>query len=267
VTARPLRRRTGPPLRFVPPRLEPTEARDPFGAALELRTDRSTRLAAAVATAFFYGGVTLFSLSARLPPPAPRHVELPVIEALPPAPSPPPLPPPETPRPPEPRRARRAPPPSPAQASQVLTRAADQPVDLSNFTIATGHAETYAGGYTAGNGTNRTAVAAPVAARSAPRPGRISSLARQAQPTRKDWTCGWPDSAQETDLRETRVAIRVSVSPDGDATGAAVQGSALAGFAEAARRCALSEQYRPALDATGHRVAGETPLLVVHFIR
>ena len=148
----------------------------------------------------------------------------------------------------------------------MVTRAADAPVDLSSFSIATGHAQTYAGGLTSANGTSH--LASPNAARTLPRAARTApSQARAAQPARKDWSCGWPAEAEETDLRETRVIVKVDVSADGDATAAQVQGSALSGFAEAARRCALSEQYRPALDATGRRIAGETPLLMVHFVR
>jgi protein TonB len=262
-----LRRRTGPRLRFVPPRWTGTEARDPFGAALELHADRRTQLAAAVAAALVYGGATIFAISAKVPQPPPTRIEIPVVEALPPPPAAP-SPPPEEAPPVQPRRVRRAtPPPAPAQASQVVTQAADAPVDLSSFSIATGHAESYAGGYTAGIGTSHSAVSSPNAARSAPRPARAASLARTAQPARKDWSCGWPDAAQETDLRETRVAVRVDVSADGDPISAAVQGVPLAGFGEAARHCALSEQYRPALDAAGHRVMGQTPLLLVHFVR
>ncbi len=262
-----LRRRTGPALRFVLPRWDASEARDPFGAALELHADRRTLLVATIASALVYGGVTVFAISARLPTAAPQaHVEIPVVEALPPPPPNVP-PPPEEPPPPQPRRPRRAAaPPPPAEASQVLTRAADGPVDLSSFSIATGHAQTYGGGLTSSNGTSHVAV--PAAART-PRVVRNTgpSQARAAQPARKDWSCGWPAEAQDTDLRETRVIVKVDVSPDGDPTAAQVQGSALAGFGEAARRCALSEQYRPALDATGRRIAGETPLLMVHFVR
>ncbi len=169
----------------------------------------------------------------------------------------------------QPRRLRHAaPPPPPAEASQVVTRPADGPVDLSGFSIATGHAAMYGGGYTSGNGTNRNAVTSN-AARTVPHPARASgpSQAREAQPARRDWSCGWPEDAQESDLREARVTVKVDVSADGDPTGVQVQGSALGGFGEAARHCALSEQYRPALDAAGHRVAGETPLLLVHFLR
>jgi protein TonB len=152
----------------------------------------------------------------------------------------------------------------------VLTRAEDvaAPADFTDFSIATGHAESFAGGYTSGNGTSHTAVTSPVTAARKPAPNpRPSSLARLAEPLRKDWSCGWPEEAIDSDLRETRVAVRVAVGRDGDAQGVQVQGAAMSGFLEAARRCALDEQYRPALDVEGHRVEGETGLLIVHFVR
>jgi len=270
MSSRPIvRRRTGPALRFVPPRWEALEASDPFGAALELHEDRRTLAVAAFAALILYGGAVIFTISAHVALQAspPVRTELPVVQALPPPPAPaqpreePPV---------QPRRVRHAAaPPPPAEASQVITRAADEPVDLSSFSIATGHAQTYAGGYTAANGTSHTAVSSPNAGRTLPHANRSPgpSLARTAQPARRDWSCGWPDDAQQTDLRETRVTVEVEVSADGDPTAAQVQGGAVAGFAEAARRCALSEQYRPALDASGRRIAGPTPLLLVHFVR
>jgi protein TonB len=264
-----LRRRTGPPLRFVPPRWDAKEASDPFGAALELHADRRMLIVATAAATLLYGGGTIFAISARVGAIAPTtQTELPVVQALPPAPPPTPPPPLEEPHPVQPRRLRRAAaPPPPAEASQVLTRAPDAPIDLSSFTIATGHAATYGGGYTSGNGTNHGPVSSPNVART-PHPARAGAgQARAAQPARRDWSCGWPEDAQETDLRETRVIVKVDVSADGDPTAVEVQGGALSGFGDAARRCALSEQYRPALDATGRRVPGQTPLLMVHFVR
>lgn len=93
------------------------------------------------------------------------------------------------------------------------------------------------------------------------------SLARRAEPARRDWRCSWPPEADSSDLRETRVAVTVKVSEDGDPLAAAVQGEALPGFGEAARLCAMAESFKPALDAAGKRIESETGLLVVHFVR
>jgi protein TonB len=226
---------------------------------------------AALGALLLYGGAVYLTMAAHvaLEVTPPVHTELPVVQALPPPPPPPAPQPKEEAAPVQPRRVRRVAPPPPAEASQVITRSSDEPVDLSSFSIATGHAAVFAGGYTAANGTSHSAVSAPNAGRALPRASRSGSpsLAREAQPARRDWSCAWPDDAQQTDLRETRVTVKVAVSADGDPSAVEVQGGALAGFAEAARRCALSEQYRPALDAGGRRIAGDTPLLSVHFVR
>ena len=60
---------------------------------------------------------------------------------------------------------------------------------------------------------------------------------------------------------------RARRSTDGDPLAAEVQGNALPGFGEAARLCAMAESFKPALDAAGKRIASETGLLVVHFVR
>jgi protein TonB len=164
-------------------------------------------------------------------------------------------------------------PPSPrpaaAQAGKVITRAAEPsgPLDLSGFDLVTGKSETFAGGFTASAGTSAKAVLDPRAAADGKGEGPPVSLARPAQPGRHDWACSWPEDAQAGDQRDARVSIRVNVSPDGSPEGVDIVNSPAAAFAEAARRCALSEQYKPALDSSGHRTRGVTSLFLVHFLR
>lgn len=267
------RKRVGPPLRFPLPRWQGTEVADPFGQVFRFHADRGTLLRASLLAFVIYGGAVaaaVFSPRAQRVGPPPKQ-EIPVVTMAPPPPPPPaeqPID--EPPPPPRPTRVRRAAAPAPpAQASQVLTRQdSSAPADFGDFAIATGHGDVYAGGYTASNGTSRGAVTAPpgppqrTAGRSA-----APSQARGAAPIRRDWTCAWPEAAIDSDLRETRVAVRVAISVDGEATDATIEGQALPGFAEAARRCALAESYRPALNERGERVASQTGLLVVHFLR
>ena len=54
------------------------------------------------------------------------------------------------------------PPPAPAQAAKVLTAepTPDEPIDLTGNTIVQGNADSYAGGFTSGNGTSANAVRA-----------------------------------------------------------------------------------------------------------
>jgi protein TonB len=266
-----LRRHFGPPLRFNVTRWVTGEAQDPFGAVFRFHADRRTLVTASGLAFLIYGGLiaaALLSPASTNVGPAPKR-EIPVIVAAPPP--PPPVPP-------APAVAREVPPPNaaprphrsvaPAEASKVITRAEspDAPADFSSFAIATGQGNVYAGGFTSSKGTSKSAVLAQ------PTPhnqGRTSapSQARHPEPVRRDWTCGWPEEANATDLRETRVAVKVQVSPDGDPLSADVEGASLPGFAEAARQCALGESFRPALDPLGKRIAGETGLLIVHFVR
>jgi outer membrane biosynthesis protein TonB len=169
--------------------------------------------------------------------------------------------------------ARNAPPP-PAQSGKVITRAADpsEPVDMSSFTMVTGESTSYAGGVSAAAGTSKTAVndiharvgAAPVHIAGPP---SAPSQARPSAPSRDDWSCAWPDDEQDSDLNDARVAIQVSVDRDGSPESVQIINSPKPTFAEAARRCALSESYRPALDFKGDRIASTTKPFLVHFIR
>ena len=267
--ARPRRRHLGPPLRFAVARWVAAEAQDPFASVFRFHRDRQTLIWAAGLSLLVYGGVVSFAILSPSAPPAPVKREVPVIVAAPPPP-PPAQPVPQEAPPPPPRavmRAKRAVSP-PAQAAQVITRAdsPDTPADFSNFAIATGHGDVYAGGYTSSKGTNKTAVLAQPTPHAQGR-AAAPSQAHQAEPLRRDWSCAWPDEAEGTDLRETRVAVKVQVSQDGDPLSADVQGQTMPGFAEAARRCALAESFKPALDPLGRHVAGEHGLLVVHFVR
>jgi protein TonB len=187
-------------------------------------------------------------------------------------PPPPPAPPPEEPQPPPPRPTRQArhatQPPAAAVAGRIVARAEqpDQPLDFTGFDMVVGKGDTYAGGYTASTGTSKAAVANPAATAHGTGPPD-ASRARPPVPSRKDWACGWPEDAQESDIRDARASIRVHVDRDGEAQGVDIVSSPSPSFAEAARHCALSETYRTALDDAGHSVAGITPIFIVHFVR
>ena len=173
---------------------------------------------------------------------------------------PPPLeePPPEPPPPPRPRS--RA--PAPAAAGKVVAALPDanQPVDMTSFTMPVGTSDAYAGGFTAPAGVSAAAV--PQAPRVRP-----SDKARAASPARRDWSCPWPEEEQSSDLHDAAVRIRIHVGVDGRASGVDVLESPKDSFATAARGCALSEPFRPELDDAGHPVAGLTPPILVHFVR
>jgi len=177
-------------------------------------------------------------------------------------PPPEPAPPPPEPEPPPPRRPR--PTSTAAQAGKVVTAVPDanQPVDLTSFSMPVGTSDSYAGGFTAPGGASAVAVTERPPVRP-PRGGK----ARPAGPARRDWSCPWPDEETSGDLHDVSVRIRVQVGVDGRARSVDVLDGARASFADAARACALAEPFRPELDDAGRAVVGATPQFAVHFVR
>jgi hypothetical protein len=249
-----------------------SRAEPPFERVFELGNGGSNKrrwMVAALTLVVYVGVVSLALLAPREEPPLPRQREVPITALMAPT-EPPPTPPPLKPEPEKrPAPSQKATPPAAAQTAKALTRAdtAPGPVDLSDFDLVVGQADSYAGGVSAAAGTSPTAVstlsARPVGRAEHARP----SEARPAAPTRGDWSCAWPEDEQQGDRREARVAISVMVTPSGRPQDVVVIGNPSTGFAEAARQCALRETFAPALDAQGHRVQSQTPPFVVHFVR
>ena len=171
------------------------------------------------------------------------------------------------------------PPPAPAQAAKVLTAETkpDEPLDLTGNTIVTGNADTFAGGFTASNGTNPNAVhsmpspsgvpggtGTPQAA-PAPPPGpdlsRAASLSGGSQ-----WSCPFPPEADTAQVDEASVSLQVDVRPDGTPTAVRITQDPGSGFGREARRCAMNKHYQSALDHEGSAIAG-TWKARVHFSR
>jgi periplasmic protein TonB len=172
------------------------------------------------------------------------------------------------------------PPPAPAQASKVLTQEPrpDEPVDLTGNTIVTGNADTYAGGFTAGNGTNANAVRAmpsPTgvpggtgAPQAAPAPVQGPDLSRTAAlGGGSEWSCPFPPEADTAQIDEAYVTLQVDVRADGTPAAARVLADPGNGFGREARRCAMNRRYATALDHGGQAVAGTTKAIRVHFSR
>jgi len=205
-------------------------------------------------------------------PPAPVH-RAPIATSIVHAPPPPkPPPPPKAPQPPRPQAraqpvAPRAEPPPPAQAGRAI--AVDGPADLTAFDLVVGTGSSYAGGTSSAQGTGREAVheEAQIGSRGkggAPPP---PDLSRPAGLLGHDWSCPWPDEAQDSDLRDARVSLRVRISASGEPQNVDILAApAQGGFSDAARHCALLETYRPALDASGAPIATDK-LFNVHFLR
>jgi len=172
------------------------------------------------------------------------------------------------------------PPPAPAQAAKVLTEEPkpDEPVDLTGNTIVTGNADNFAGGFTAGNGTNANAVHAmpsPTgvpggagAPQAAPAPIQGPDRSRTAAlGGGSEWSCPFPQEADTAQVDEAYVTLRVDVRPDGTPTAVRVLGDPGNGFGREALRCAMNRRYATALDHEGNAIPGTTKAFRVHFSR
>jgi len=148
-----------------------------------------------------------------------------------------------------------APPPAPAQAAKVLAAESkpDEPLDLTGNTIVTGNADTFAGGFTAGNGTNPNAVHAMPSQAGVPGGTGTPQIAAPPPPG--------PDRSRPVSLSGGS-----HVRADGTPVSVSVLQDPGNGFGREARRCAMNKHYQTALDHDGNAIAG-TWKARVHFSR
>ena len=258
--------------RLVIPRGSLADGELPFAALDRLDSGRHglrhlAAVVAALAAHAVIGGAAALQHRTEAYPPAPPP--RPPIEASLQRTAPPLPPPPE--RPPPARRLARPSrvPPAPAQAGRVIAQAPQPagPADLTGFDLVVGQGESYAGGYSSGQGTSRNAVSDPNAKVGGVPDAPPSDLSRPASPLRREWSCPWPEELRDSEVRYARVTIRVSVTREGAASKVEVLAAPPGGFSEAARRCAQSERYQVAFDSQGRPADGDTRLINVNFQR
>ncbi len=204
------------------------------------------------------------------PPPPPPTAE----------PAPAPAPTPETkaaPPPPKPAEATPPPPPAPAQAGKVLAQEPDpnEPVDLTGNTIVQGNSDAFAGGFTSGNGTSKTAVQTAPAPTGVPGGTGPVAPPKPAGPDRSrtasagggEWSCPFPAEADTAQMDEAYVTLQVDVKADGSPGAIRVISDPGYGFGREARRCAMNKRFSTALDPAGNPIPGQTRPFRVHFQR
>jgi protein TonB len=169
-----------------------------------------------------------------------------------------------------------APAPAPAQAAKVLTQEPDpnEPVDLTGNTIVQGNADSYAGGTTTANGTSTRAVRALASPDGVPNGTGTpqakhvgADLSRPASIGDTEWNAPFPPEADTAQIDDTRVTIAIDVRPDGSVASVRVLKDPGYGFGREAKKYALSQHFKPALDADGNPVPFTFKNLVVHFQR
>jgi protein TonB len=211
-------------------------------------------------------------------PPPPK-----AIEAPPPPPEAPPEPAPAPKAAAQPKDPYDAPPPPPAQAAKVLTQKEDPDKieDLTGNTIVNGEG-TAAFGQQSASGKGDKPVLNPAAALTGVVGGTGSSkvpLPPPPQPTGPDlsrlarpasggnWSCPFPPEADADQIDEARAVVIATVRPDGTPLSVTIVTDPGHGFGRAARTCALTQRYAPALDRAGQTISGMTPPINVTFRR
>ena len=156
---------------------------------------------------------------------------------------------------------------APARAGQ-LAAASPDPADFTGSAFIVGTGASYAGGATTSTGVSRkppSGAVAPAGAGSAA--GAVRSRARPVSLDQAAWNCPWPAPADAQDVDEQTVVLRARVRADGHPEGVDVLTDPGFGFGAAARLCALTTRFEPALDANGQSIAAQSPLIRVHFFR
>lgn len=235
----------------------------------------------ALALALHAGALLWASGMQRRPPaPAPAPQLDTEVELEPPAPMPPPEQPSEPPmmkeppssQAPRPRaatHAARAPSP-PAQAAAVVAQEPDPhaPLDFSASDFVTGTATAYAGGATAASGTSTHVVRSSAPQRAGSGSGRgPGSRAKPVKLALDEWQCPWPHEAEQEQIDEQTVTLRVLVATDGHARAVRLLADPGYGFGAAARACALLTRFTPASDEQGRDTQAWSPPIRVHFTR
>lgn len=245
-------------------------------------------LLAALCTLALYVALVVWALQIPPKPPSPPKPKEYLVELekptppAPPPPKPPDLPPPTptptpvAPAPVMPPPVAKAPttPPPPAQAAKVVAAAPDPaaPVDLSDAFV-TGDAAAYAGGVTTSGGTNDKAVHTPEVNQDtppAPPPRPTPKGPDRSRPVSLDednWSCAWPKAADEEQIDEQAVILKVSVDAKGKVSSAHIVSDPGHGFGAAAIACALKTRFTPALDSNGEATAATSPPIRVRFTR
>ncbi|MDI1448859.1 energy transducer TonB [Polyangium sp. 6x1] len=219
----------------------------------------------------------------------PKNEDKPKPEEKPPEPEPEPEAPPPVPQP----KADKAPdeevpdknpepPPPPSQAAKVLTQEPDEeePVDMTGQGFVSGTGEGPGYGMVSAAGTGK----APTYNKSASLDGKEGGTGTgkggpPPAPTGPDmskaaglvgssaWDCPFPPEADAEQIDQAVVSIIVTVRGDGSPQSVKVVNDPGYGFGRAARLCALSRRYTPALDRSGTPMVAATPPIRVRFTR
>jgi protein TonB len=77
-----------------------------------------------------------------------------------------------------------------------------------------------------------------------------------------EWDCAFPPEADAAGVDSAVVSVRVDVEASGAVRGVSIESDPGRGFGRAARRCAETKQWTPALDRGGHPIDGSAAVHV-----
>lgn len=161
----------------------------------------------------------------------------------------------------------------PQSAGKTLT-AEGKGADVADFSMVQGDSLSYAGGTTSSTGTgtsgdfgapNTEKRGEPAAKSIEPAPVKPAiDSSRIATPLAASFDCSSlvPSSLAGEDAT---VRLIVTVSPAGKAQSVSVLSESRPGFADVATRCAMRQQYQPALDAFATPIQGLTKPFAIRF--
>jgi protein TonB len=146
---------------------------------------------------------------------------------------------------------------------------ADEPVDLTQFTIATGDGQRYAGGQTSSGGESDRAANGPVAADTrGGGGGAVSNLSRPVGIPEAEWSdCAWPQEADALGIDQQTVSMRAIARADGSFESGRIVSDPGHGFGAALLACARRHGFVPALDRGGKPVRAESDVIRFKFTR
>jgi len=128
----------------------------------------------------------------------------------------------------------------------------------------------FRGGVSAGTQTEGMGMGSGVQGTPVDEPEEEAPAASRARPVSLDareWDCAWPDEADDLGIHRQMVTLRAVVDASGRARRVTVLSDPGYGFGEAARRCAETARFSPALDDAGEPHAATSPPIRVRFTR
>jgi protein TonB len=158
------------------------------------------------------------------------------------------------------------PPPTAAQAGQVLEAKSDA-VDFGD-SFATGAGDAYAGGVTDKSGTSTSAVRDVRAQGNADGEGKEPGPPAPdlSRPPRLDgsarWQCPFPDEADDAGIDHAVVTLHVDIAANGGVRNVTTVSDPGNGFGREARRCAGSKRWLAGWDRGGHAIAASATVNV-----